>query len=194
MEWVKHNRDFTFTLPEPRLTAQDLSVAADAVPVVPVTESLGSLVTSTTDWNLYRECLMSSSGISSGISNTNTVNVFCGRHGIGTWKKLKHLILWMIDFSSTELAICITGIQIPFHWIRRQKRSYPVYNLLFYFLLLKLSQIWTLQVCGLRIRSWHLYSDKYIKRRVGSAVWVASHENKWYMIWTKNQHDIDVKN
>lgn len=42
-----------------------------------------SLLTSTTLWNLYRECRMSSSGISSGTSRTNTTNVFWGRHGMG---------------------------------------------------------------------------------------------------------------
>jgi hypothetical protein len=78
---------FTLTLPTPGLAELDFSLAGDPVPdAVPVPESLGSLVTSTTEWNLYSECLISSSGMSSGISSTKTVKVFCGRQGIGTWK------------------------------------------------------------------------------------------------------------
>jgi hypothetical protein len=47
---------------------------------------------------LYRECLMSSSGMSSGISSTNTVKVFCGRHGIGTWKESPCLTVGIKSF------------------------------------------------------------------------------------------------
>lgn len=50
-----------------------------------------NLLTSTTLLNLYREWRMSSSGISSGTSSTNTTNVFWGRQGIGIcgeiWRK-----------------------------------------------------------------------------------------------------------
>lgn len=91
--------NFTLTLPDPGLAALDFSVMADPVPDGgPVAESLGSLTTSTTEWNLYRECLMSSSGMSSGISNTNTVKVFCGRQGIGTWNKSARLTMCIKSF------------------------------------------------------------------------------------------------
>ena len=70
-----------FILPAAGFAELHFSVAADPVP-----ESLGNRVISTTERNLYKECLMSSSGMSSGISSTNTVKVFCGRQGIGTWK------------------------------------------------------------------------------------------------------------
>lgn len=74
--------ELRFISPAPGFAELHFSVAADPVP-----ESLGNRVISTTERNLYRECLMSSSGMSSGISITNTVKIFCGRQGIGTWNE-----------------------------------------------------------------------------------------------------------
>lgn len=51
--------------------------------------------TSTTELNRYKECRTSSTGRSSGTSNTKRVNVFCGRHGMDTWAGNRKILIFV---------------------------------------------------------------------------------------------------
>jgi len=102
---MSNTNELHFIVPAPGFAELHFSAAADPVP-----ESLGNRVISTTERNLYRECLMSSSGMSSGISSTNTVKVFCGRQGIGTWNERACVSLW------TKVYVLSTRGQQMLNW------------------------------------------------------------------------------